>query len=81
MTIPPVVLTALVAALKAVGQAVLSLIASLLAGRTLKTILYKPLRWLSRKTRNKTDDTIVQAVREDWELSDGEGGSDAGSSK
>jgi hypothetical protein len=44
------------------------LFTQLLVGRTLKHILYWPLRAWARWTKNKKDDQVVTDVAHDWDL-------------
>lgn len=46
----------------------LSILMSLLTGKTFKDLLIRPLEWIKVKTGSKQVDTIVQDVRKDWGL-------------
>lgn len=56
------------AVLTGLKTAVAPLLMSLLLGKTFRSILYKPIRWITGKTGTKEDDKIAETIREDWEL-------------
>lgn len=51
-----------------IGQVLLSIAATLLAGRTFKELLLWPLRWLAGKTKSKLDDKLVEDAEKDLGL-------------
>lgn len=58
----------LVTLLRTLGQVLLPLLVSLASGKTLRVLVYKPLRWIVRRTTNRHDDVIVDRIRDDWQL-------------
>ena len=53
------------AILKTLGSILLSMVMSLLTGKTFKTLILWPFQWIASKTINKKDDELVEKAKED----------------
>lgn len=51
---------------RTLGQSLMTLLMSLLAGQTLRHLLYRPFAWIAGRSRNTVDDGIAEDVRTDW---------------
>ena len=56
------------AVLRVVGQSLLGILTTLLAGRTLRRLVYWPVEWISRRTRNRVDDQVADDIASDLGL-------------
>lgn len=52
------------------AQAAVSLISSLVAGKTVKVALYKMIRFFTSRTKTKADDEVLDNIKIDWGLTD-----------
>jgi len=53
---------------KTVGTILLSMLMSLLTGKTFKTLLLAPLKWWASRTHSEFDDKLIQAAEQDLGL-------------
>lgn len=67
----------IISVLRTVGQVLLPLLVALASGKTLRVLVYKPLRWIARRTANRHDDVIVDRIRDDWQLSPSDTGEES----
>jgi hypothetical protein len=51
-----------------VGQSLLVILATLLAGRTLRRLVYELVSWIAGKTRNRVDDQAAEDIATDLGL-------------
>lgn len=51
--------------LKSLGSILLSMVMTLLAGKTFKTLILWPFQWIAGRTANKKDDELVEKAKED----------------
>lgn len=54
--------------LKTLGSILLSMVMSLLTGKTFKTLILWPFQWLASKTVNKKDDELVEKAKQDLDI-------------
>jgi hypothetical protein len=58
--------------LKTLGQVLMSIVATLLTGKTFKSIVLWPFQWIASRTKNKKDDELVHRAEEDLGLQEGD---------